>query len=51
MSEVLRHEGCRLTWTHDMRYVGQGVWQCERCGWEPPEQQMADHTHNIGPRA
>lgn len=47
----MSEEGCRLTWTHDMKYLGQGYWRCERCGWEAPQQpEYASHTHDIEPQ-
>jgi ribosomal protein L37AE/L43A len=30
-----------------MKYVGQGVWQCADCGWEQPQQEYRDHTHEV----
>lgn len=41
--------GCITVRTHDMKYIGQGVWRCSGCGYEAPPfegeiQVSHDHT-------
>lgn len=41
-------DGCRWVRTHDMRYIGQGVWRCADCGYEPPQLPDVPGGHNHG---